>query len=461
MWTDERQDLAMRRPKRGAAAVTGRDLVVGLGATGLAAARYLHGTGADVLVIDSRNEPPALALLRSELPQLPAVLGTLDERWLDGVRRVVLSPGLAMELPLVRAALDRGIPVVGDIEIFAAAARAPIFAVTGSNGKSTVAMMLAAIFRAQGFVAPAGGNLGPPALELLDGPPPDAYVLEVSSFQMETTESLRPRAAAVLNVSADHLDRHPSLERYAELKGKLIESAETAVFNWDDTIVRAMGLRHPRAVPFSVREPLQRGYSIVGGGADRWLARDLDPLVRCAELGQTGGPFAADALAALALAEPLGGAAAAALDALRAFEGLPHRCRLIAASGGVRFIDDSKGTNVGATIAALTSMDGPVILIAGGLGKGADFTPLEDAARGRLKAAVLIGEAAAELAAVLGRVCPIERAGSMRAAVDAALSTAAPGDTVLLSPACASQDMFVDYRQRGDLFAAAVRERIG
>lgn len=460
MWTDERQDVAMRGREPRAVRPTERNLVVGLGATGVAAARYLHGIGADVLVIDSRAEPPGFQVLRSELPDLPAVLETLDARWLDGVDRVVLSPGLSLSLPLVRAALERGIPVVSDIEIFADAARAPVFAVTGSNGKSTVATMLAAILRAQGFAAPAGGNLGPPALTLLREPPPDAYVLEISSFQMEATNGLRPRAAAVLNVSADHLDRHPSLERYAALKAKLIDAAEIAVFNWDDPIVRAMGLRHPRAVPFSVQEPLRRGYSIVGRGEDRRLARDREPLMRCAELRRAGPQFAADALAALALAEPLGGPMSAALEALRRFEGLPHRCQSVAESGGVRFIDDSKGTNVGATLAALESIDGSVVLIAGGVGKGADFAPLAAAGRGKLKAAVLIGESASELAAVLGGICPVDRAESMPAAVDAALLRAAPGDTVLLSPACASQDMFVDYRQRGDLFAAAVRERI-
>ena len=222
-----------------------------------------------------------------------------------------------------------------------------------------------------------------------------------------------------------------------------------------------MGLRHPQAVPFSVHRTLARGYSIVGQGDGRCLARDSRPLLRVSELQQGDDAFAANALAALALAEPLDGPADAALDALRAFEGLPHRCQRVAERAGVRFIDDSKGTNVGATVAALNGMDGPFVLIAGGLGKGADFAPLASAGRGKLKAAILMGESAGALAAVLRQICPVEQVSSMSEAVRAAIARAARGDTVLLSPACASQDMFVDYRQRGEQFAAAVREQLG
>lgn len=437
----------------------GRSLVVGLGATGLATARYLHERGGDVLVVDSRAAPPGLRTLRERAPQLPFVLESLDPKWLEGAERVVLSPGLPVDLPLVREARRRGIPVVSDIDVFAAAAAAPVLAVTGSNGKSTVATMLASILQAQGFTALAGGNLGPPALELLREPRPDAYVLEISSFQLETTSRLRPRAAAVLNVSADHLDRHESLEHYAALKARLLDAAERAIFNWDDPLVCAMGLRHAQGVPFSTREPLDAGFSVVVHDGRRWLARDLRPLMPADALRNAGTQGAANALAALALAEPLGGSEAAAAASLGAFEGLSHRCRQVAEHAGVRFIDDSKGTNVGATIAALTSLDGPIVLIAGGVGKGADFAPLARAGRDKLKAAVLIGEAAGPLAAALAGVCPVVRAASMEQAVAAAHECAAAGDTVLLSPACASQDMFTDYRQRGEAFAAAVKER--
>jgi UDP-N-acetylmuramoylalanine--D-glutamate ligase len=329
--------------------------------------------------------------------------------------------------------------------------------VTGSNGKSTVTTLASKILESQGLRAPAGGNLGPPALDLLNDEA-DAYVLEISSFQMETTDSLTPLAATVLNVSADHLDRHGTLDLYAELKEKLLKSAERAVVNVDDPLVAAMGARHPRAVPFSVQAHLKRGYSIVTSNNERWLARDGKTLLRSAELPIRGTHNEANALAALALTEPLTKDVDAALHALRTFTGLPHRCQRVAQRKGVTFVDDSKGTNVGATLAALDGLAGPLVLIAGGLSKGQDLTALGAGARGKLRAAVLIGAAAAELEAVLKPVCPTLHAKSMDEAVAKAAALAQRGDTVLLSPACASQDMFRDYRDRGEQFARAARE---
>jgi UDP-N-acetylmuramoylalanine--D-glutamate ligase len=434
----------------------GRTLIVGLGATGLATARYLARHGCDLLVIDSRRSPPGLAALQGELPEVPVSLGTLGAEWLRDVSRVVLSPGLASGIELVAEARRRGIPIVGDVEIFARAAQAPIIAVTGSNGKSTVTTLVAELLRAKGLESAAGGNLGPPCLELL-GRRADVYVLEISSFQMETTEHLRALAATVLNVSPDHLDRHGSLERYASLKAKLLTAAAHAVYNHDDPIVRAMGLTHPHAVAFSVAKPLANGYSVIRRGAERWLARDGAPLLPSRALRLRGIHNEANALAAMALASFIGGESTRVLEVLRAFRGLPHRCEVVGERSGVTFINDSKGTNVGATIAALEGLAGPLILIAGGIGKGADFGPLAQAGKGKLKAAVLIGEAADEMARVLRPVCDVEKAGGMEEAVRLAGRTASAGDTVLLSPACASQDMFADYRQRGDAFAAAVR----
>lgn len=435
----------------------GRTLIVGLGSTGRAVAEYLAQGRRPALVIDSRAAPPGLAGLRSACPDMPVVLESLDPKWLAGVDELVLSPGLAVDTPIVAAAHERGIPVISDIELFAREAEAPVLAVTGSNGKSTVATLTARILAAQGVRAPAGGNLGPPALELLSQDDSEAYVLEVSSFQMETTYSLRPLAAAVLNVSPDHLDRHGSFDRYAELKAKLLRSAECGVFNWDDPVVREMGRRHSRGVPFSTREPMAGGYSIIVADGERWLARGLEPLMPAAELPVPGRHSESNALAALALTEVLGGARGSALEALRNFEGLPHRFAPVATVAGVAYVDDSKATNVGATAAALESLSGAAVLIAGGLGKGMDFTPLAEAARGRLKAAVLLGESAPALAEALDGICPIARADTMPAAVVRAADLAAAGDTVLLSPACASQDMFADYRERGRAFGAAVR----
>ncbi|HEX7080720.1 MAG TPA: UDP-N-acetylmuramoyl-L-alanine--D-glutamate ligase [Gammaproteobacteria bacterium] len=448
-----------------------RTLIVGLGSTGLSAARYLARLGEHVLVIDSRAHPPCLDALRAERPEIRIELETLDPKWLASASRVVWSPGLDAAMPLAAEARRRGIELVGDIELFARAARAPVIAVTGSNGKSTVTTLTARMLEAAGFAALAGGNLGPPALDLLDGPsevgtePPDAYVLEISSFQMETTDSLRPLAAAVLNVSADHLDRHGDLDRYAALKAKLLAAADHAVFNRDDPLVRSVGERCTRPVPFSTAAALDRGYSIVETNGVRHLGRDGKPLVPVGELSLRGLHNEANALAALALTatflDSVGAPADvldAAIEALTHFEGLPHRCRPVAVRGGVEYIDDSKGTNVGATVAALGGLPGPLVLIAGGLGKSADFAPLARAAQGKVKAAVLIGAAARDIEAALAGVCPTRRAADLPAAVHAAAGLASPGDTVLLSPACASQDMFRDYKHRGEVFAAAVRE---
>jgi len=432
-------------------------LIVGLGATGVAVARYLRARGERVRVIDSRADPPGLSDLRRAVPDADVSLETLDPRWLEDASRVLLSPGLSYDLPIAVEARRRGLAVIGDIELFALAARSPVVAVTGSNGKSTVTTLASKMLESQGIRAPAGGNLGPPALDLLNDEA-DAYVLEISSFQMETTDSLAPLAATVLNVSADHLDRHGTLELYAGLKEKLLKAAERAVVNLDDALVAAMGARHSRVVPFSVQAELPRGYSIVTSNGERWLARNLKPLLRAADLKLRGRHNEANALAALALTEPLTKDLDAALDALRTFTGLPHRCQRVTERKGVTFVDDSKGTNVGATLAALNGLLGPLVLIAGGLSKGQDLSPLAAGARGKLRAAVLIGTAAAELETVLKPLCETVHAKSMAEAVTRAAALARRGDTVLLSPACASQDMFRDYRERGEQFARAARE---
>jgi len=433
-------------------------LVVGLGASGLAAARYLRAHGEPLVVIDSRQVPPGLAELSRELADVPVIPGSLDPRWLDSAGSVVLSPGLSIDLPIVVEAGRRGIEVVGELELFARAVDRPVLAVTGSNGKSTVTSLAAHLLRAQGMHAPAGGNLGPPALELLSQTDADVFVLEVSSFQLETSHSLRPVAAALLNISPDHIDRHGTLERYAALKASLLTQAGRAVVNWDDPLVRELAPRGDATVPFSVTESLAHGWSVVGQDGARWLARNREPLLPSARLGLTGATGEANALAALALIETLGGDRQAAIGALADFRGLPHRLSPVRSVAGVSYVDDSKGTNVGATLAALRGIATPIVLIAGGQSKGADFAPLAAAASGRVRAAVLLGEAADELEQALAGTVPTVRAPQMDAAVRAAAALARPGDTVLLSPACASQDMFRDYRERGESFAAAVGE---
>ena len=444
-----------------------RTLVVGLGTTGLAAARFLASRGEEVLVIDSRANPPGLAALRAAQPELRIELGNLHPRWLEGVSRVVISPGLGLDIGIAAEARRRGIPLVGEIELFAGAASAPVVAVTGSNGKSTVVTLVERMLAAAGVRAAAGGNLGPAAVDLL-AEKPEVYVLELSSFQLETTRSLRPETAAVLNVTADHLDRHGSLDRYAAVKAGLLRAARVPVFNRDDPIVRAMGAEYPGGIPFSVREHLDRGYCASPHRGERWLFRDAEPVLPASRLRIPGRHNEANALAALALADRAttdlsASARARMLDALCQFPGLEHRCQWVADEDGIAFINDSKGTNAGATVAALRGLPGPLVLIAGGQAKGADFGPLAEAAAGKVAGAVVMGEAGGALQQALSPVVPVVGADDMPSAVEQAVELARTSGfrqvTVLLSPACASFDMFSDYRARGDAFVAAVEAR--
>jgi UDP-N-acetylmuramoylalanine--D-glutamate ligase len=301
-----------------------------------------------------------------------------------------------------------------------------------------------------------GGNLGEPALELLD-PGAELYVLELSSYQLDTTESLTLSAAAVLNVSADHLDRYATLADYAASKARILRRCGTAVLNADDPQVAAMGSQAQRRVRFSLNPAAGADYSLQRHAGQEWLVRGAERLLPRSQLRLAGRHNAANALAALALGEALGLPRAAMLAELREFPGLPHRTAWVADIGGVRYIDDSKGTNVGATLAAVAGLEGPLLLIAGGDGKGQDFTPLAAALRGKVRLVLLIGRDARALGAALGCHSAIEYCATLEAAVAAAARAAQPGDTVLLSPACASLDMFRDYAQRGAVFAAAVR----
>jgi len=308
-----------------------------------------------------------------------------------------------------------------------------------------------------GLKVRAGGNLGPPALELLS-PETELYVLELSSYQLETTPSLHCKAATVLNVSADHLDRYASLASYAAAKARIFAHCDTAVINLDDPLVAAMPRTATRTLSFSLRPDVGATYALALHEGERWLMRAATPFVRLAELGVRGAHNAANALAALALGEALALTLTAMRDELRSFTGLPHRSQWIAEVKGVAYIDDSKGTNVGATLAAVAGMPGPVVLIAGGEGKNQDFAPLAQACRGKVRHVVLIGRDAEAIARSLAGVCPIERCATLPQAVEAAARAARAGDTVLLSPACASFDMFRDYAHRGAVFVEAVQE---
>jgi len=433
-------------------------VVVGLGKTGASCLRYLAKRGIPVSATDTRRAPPGLAELGGLANSLDLRLGGFDLSLLDGASQVLMSPGVSLDEPIARAARDRGIDVLGDVELFARNVQAPVIGITGTNGKSTVTSLVARMAAAAGRKVLAGGNLGEPALDLLEQPTPDLYVLELSSFQLETTYSLRLQAAVVLNVTADHLDRYPSVAAYALAKSRIFAHAATVVLNADDPLVAAMrGGKATRTVTFSIERP-EADFTLLRTGTQTLLARHGEGLLDVSRMKITGRHNAANALAALALGDAVGLPLAAMQSALASFPGLSHRSEWIADVAGVRYVDDSKGTNVGATIAAVAGMPGPLVMIAGGEGKGQDFTPLSPAFRGKVRHAVLIGKDAPAVAAAIAGVCTTERVASMQEAVAAAARIARAGDTVLLSPACASLDMFRDYGHRGDVFAAAVRE---
>jgi UDP-N-acetylmuramoylalanine--D-glutamate ligase len=437
-----------------------RAVVVGLGKSGFSAARYLLKRGYEVAVTDSRAEPPEwprLTALGRELGRdITVRRGAFDTSLLEGAQLLVVSPGVDTRGAFFDAARKRGLDAVGDIELFAREARAPVAGVTGTNGKSTVTTLLAQMAARTGLRIRSGGNLGEPALDLLDDST-QLYVLELSSYQLQTTHSLRLAAAAVLNVTPDHLDRYRDFADYAAAKARIFEHCEVAVINLDDPTVASMTAPARRQLSFSLRADSGADYTLMNQDGDRrWLARRGEPLLPLSAMRLSGTHNAANALAALALGEALSLPLASMLEELRTFGGLQHRSQWVAEIAGVTYVDDSKGTNVGATLAAVAGYAGPLLVILGGEGKGQDFAPLRAAFAGKVRCALLIGRDAATIGAALEGACDCRYADSLEAAVGLAAAMACPGDTVLLSPACASFDMFSDYAQRGRAFVAAV-----
>jgi len=437
---------------------TPRAVVAGLGKTGHSVIRHLLARGWKVTATDTRAAPPGIAELRALAPGLRIALGGLDVGLLADVDYVVASPGLSQADPFFIAARSLGLPVIGDIELFARARPGRVVGITGTNGKSTVTSLLALMGQRAGLTTRAGGNLAPPALDLLEGAPADLYVLELSSYQLETTYSLQLAAATVLNVTPDHLDRYADVDSYAAAKARIFERCDTVVVNADDACVVAMARPGQRTASFSLHAESGADYVLRAEGGRDWLCARGEKLVAMDELRIVGHHNAANALAALALGDALGLARAGMLQALREFPGLAHRTAWVADVRGVRYVNDSKGTNVGATLAAVAGFAGPLLLIVGGDGKNQDFRPLAAAFAGKVRRALLIGRDAPAIAAALAGACELEHCDSLEAAVVAAARTAQPGDTVLLSPACASLDMFRDYGHRGEVFAEAVRK---
>lgn len=440
---------------------TAKTLVVGLGKTGLSCARYLRSQGILTAVTDSRANPPGLRQLREEMPEVGVFVGGFEPEVFAAAARLVVSPGVPVAEPLIQDAIARGVEVIGDVELLARAAQAPICAITGSNGKSTVTTLVGQMAAAAGQRATVGGNLGEPALDLLDASV-ERYVLELSSFQLETTFGLHADVAVVLNVSADHMDRYPDLDAYAQTKARIYRDARVAVVNRDDPIVAAMPRDAAIEIGFTLGEPTGNDFGLRIHEGAVWICSGQEPIMPTSEVRIAGMHNLANALAALALIAGCGLPIGPACDVLRRFGGLPHRSELVAERDGVRWYDDSKGTNPGATVAALEGLVPPgstglAVLIAGGDGKGADFAPLRPAVKRAARAVVLIGRDAGLIARALDGEVPLVEAASMQDAVARAATIARPGDTVLLSPACASFDMFDSYEHRGRVFAEAVR----
>jgi UDP-N-acetylmuramoylalanine--D-glutamate ligase len=430
-----------------------RVLVLGLGDTGLSVAQWVQRHGGIVRAADTRKAPPRKNDYAGEL-----VTGGFKAALLKGIDLVCVSPGLPLTDPIFLEAARKEIPILGDIELFAWDVRktkAKVLAITGTNGKSTVTALTGHLLRAAGIDGEVAGNIAPPALEALAKRKraPAAWVLELSSYQLETTWSLAPDAATMLNLSEDHLDRYPGLAQYAAAKARVFQGRGVQVLNRCDSASMALAVPGRAHVTFGLDAP---AIAEDFGVRDGWLVRGEEKLLQIEELGISGAHNVSNALAACALAH-LGGAPLASLaKGLRTFAGLPHRMQRVALRNDVEWLDDSKGTNVGATVAALNGLSRPAILILGGEGKGQDFSPLAAVVRQKARHVVLIGKDAPLIKRALGKVS-MEKAKTLEDAVRRAAAIARPGDAVLLSPACASFDMFRDYRHRGEAFATAVK----
>ncbi|MFW5439753.1 MAG: UDP-N-acetylmuramoyl-L-alanine--D-glutamate ligase [Methylophilaceae bacterium] len=436
-----------------------RVLVLGLGETGLSALRWLIAQGADVSVADTRENPPGVGFVRSEMADVDIHLGTLDHDLLNSAELIVVSPGIALSEPAIQGAINAGIAVVGDVELFAnyRPTSAKVIAITGANGKSTVTTLVGKMCKAAGLKTIVAGNIGLPVLDTLGMETPDVYVLELSSFQLETTSSLEVDAATVLNLTEDHMDRYADVTAYAAAKARIFYNAKCQVLNRDDAWSMIMERPSLTLRTFGLSAH-QQAFGIEDNNKEIWLCEGGQHLVNASDLPVKGAHNASNALAALALCRAIGLDYAPLINTLYNFKGLPHRVQWVAEVNEVDYFDDSKGTNVGATCAALSGLPQKVVLIAGGEGKGQDFSPLLEPVKNNARAVVLIGRDAALIeSTLLETQVPMYQAVDMQEAVEIARRVAKPGDAVLLSPACASFDMYKNYIDRAEAFIDAVR----
>ena len=436
-------------------------IVVGLGKTGLACARWLHRQGLPFRIVDTRMNPPGLDAFKQECPGVEVICGPLDSGLLAQAGELIVSPGLSLKEPPIAEAIARGVAIAGDIELFCQKVEAPIVAITGSNGKSTVTTLLGLMAEKAGVKVGVGGNIGTPVLDLLEQGHKDLYVLELSSFQLETTHSLRAVAATVLNVTPDHMDRYDGLAEYHQAKHRIFKGCTGAVINRDDALTSPLVSDQVRCLSFGLgNAPGLNDFGTVREQGKTWLTQGLQRLVMTDELKVRGTHNQANALAALALGALAGLPMKAMLAALKEFTGLPHRCEWLQCINGVSWFNDSKATNTGSAIAAIEGLsadiEGKIVLIAGGEGKGADFSEMKPAIGRHVRDLIVFGVDGPRLASEVEGSAPVHSVTSLDDAILAARELALPGDVVLLAPACASFDMFDNYEHRGEVF----RERV-
>ncbi|MDG2502060.1 MAG: UDP-N-acetylmuramoyl-L-alanine--D-glutamate ligase [Porticoccaceae bacterium] len=433
--------------------------ILGMGATGLSVARFLSSIGKSFVFADSRAEPPRLQEVIEKYPDTPLVLGAFDEQLFANLDQVVVSPGISLQEPALVAAREAGVSLIGDIELFLEHAKAPVIAITGSNGKSTVTTLLGEMATATGLSVGIGGNLGTPMLDLLNDQH-QLYVLELSSFQLELLNDARGAITTLLNISPDHMDRYAGLQQYHAAKHRIFRGAGKVVINREDPLTRPLLPSKTAMVSFGLNQPDLGDFGLLQGPVNGYLAMGAQRLMAIADVALKGTHNLANALAALALGHSAELPMQVMLDTLKTYKGLPHRCENIAEINGALYIDDSKGTNVGATLAAIRGFGEAgrrnLILIAGGQSKGQDFSGLQAAASDFVKHSILFGQDAAQIAETLNTVVDTRTVESLDAAVEQAHQLAAAGDIVLLSPACASFDMFTGFEERGRYFQKAV-----
>jgi UDP-N-acetylmuramoylalanine--D-glutamate ligase len=440
---------------------TNLKIVAGLGITGLSCVRYLTQQGAKVAVMDSREHPPGIDVFQKEFNDVPLVTGKFTDAWIEEADEIILSPGISLKDPIIAQYLNRGVSICGDIELFAKANTAPIIAITGSNGKTTLTTLMGQILAAAKKNVSVCGNIGTPVLDTLTTPAADCCVMELSSFQLETTYSLKAQAAVVLNISPDHMDRYDSYQDYLAAKQRIYFGCTTAIINLDEPEIWQDISLPKKTIGFTLKEP-QTGQFGMRYKTDQWFLCLGDELLFSADrLKLKGKHHWQNALAALALAEATHIPRAAVFSVLESFAGLPHRCQWVGKKRGMDWYNDSKGTNVGATIAALQTLgpdfSGRIFLIAGGDAKGADLSSLRDPVSKYVKQAILLGKDADLLEKALKDSTHILRVKDMENAVQYAYKEGSAGDVVLLSPACSSLDMFNNYEHRGQVFQELVQ----